>query len=167
MIKQRLASQKGVTLIELLLAVAITSIVATIAVSVFIGGVNTYKNVTVQNAVRDEADYIMARFITELYSLKRSEVVSTHFQDGSKSYFIVNKGNSGEKQIGFFGDKAMIDKEELKPQTDRFKISDESKIEELKPAYYRITLVIEVKGSDKKYELTSEFSIINDFEVTT
>lgn len=63
-----LNQNKGVTLVELLTGLAISSIILVIASSVLITGVQVYKKIGIEGQLRDEADYVITRIMDQLYS---------------------------------------------------------------------------------------------------
>lgn len=81
-----LSSQRGLTLIELLLAVVITAIVSVVIYSVFITGVNLYQKIQIEGQLRDDADYIATLIMNEMYenSPKLVEEYSSNGENGVK-----------------------------------------------------------------------------------
>lgn len=63
------ANERGLTLIELLVGLAITSIIAASAYGVFTAGTKAYKRIGIENQLRSEADILMTTIFNELYAL--------------------------------------------------------------------------------------------------
>ncbi|EPZ39675.1 hypothetical protein C289_0296 [Anoxybacillus ayderensis] len=63
------ANERGLTLIELLIGVAITSIIAASAYGVFTAGTKAYKRIGIENQLRSEADILITTIFNELYAL--------------------------------------------------------------------------------------------------
>ncbi|MFC5453090.1 prepilin-type N-terminal cleavage/methylation domain-containing protein [Paenibacillus aestuarii] len=61
--------EEGFTLAELIASLTILGIVSGTIYAVITFGFNSYNKVTVENALRDEADLIMSSTMTELYTL--------------------------------------------------------------------------------------------------
>ncbi|MCD7032903.1 prepilin-type N-terminal cleavage/methylation domain-containing protein [Metabacillus sp. GX 13764] len=59
--------ERGLTLIELLAALAVSSIVMIIFYNVFMMGVKTFEKTGVEGQLRDEADYVVSNILSELY----------------------------------------------------------------------------------------------------
>ncbi|ACJ33000.1 prepilin-type N-terminal cleavage/methylation domain-containing protein [Anoxybacillus flavithermus] len=62
------ANERGLTLIELLVGLAITSIIAASAYGVFTAGTKAYKRIGIENQLRSEADILMTTMFNELYA---------------------------------------------------------------------------------------------------
>ncbi|XWN53286.1 prepilin-type N-terminal cleavage/methylation domain-containing protein [Anoxybacillus flavithermus] len=62
-------NERGLTLIELLVGLAITSIIAASAYGVFTAGTKAYKRIGIENQLRSEADVLVATMFNELYAL--------------------------------------------------------------------------------------------------
>lgn len=63
------ANERGLTLIELLVGLAITSLIAASAYGVFTTGTKAYKRIGIENQLRSEADILMTTIFNELYAL--------------------------------------------------------------------------------------------------
>lgn len=65
--KKLLTSMKGVTLVELLVALVISSILLTTIYSVFVTGIHLYQKMQLEGQMRDDADYIATMILNEMY----------------------------------------------------------------------------------------------------
>lgn len=67
-------NSKALTLIELLAVISIASIAVVLATSLIITSIKKYNEISAENALRDEADLIMAKIYNNLYQLKESSI---------------------------------------------------------------------------------------------
>jgi prepilin-type N-terminal cleavage/methylation domain-containing protein len=65
--KRYVNNAKGISLVELLAAIAISSIILASIYGVFLSGLNAYKRINIENQLRSEADYIVAAIMNKLY----------------------------------------------------------------------------------------------------
>ncbi|MGE7601026.1 PilW family protein [Peribacillus sp. NPDC097675] len=65
-IKESLSNEKGLSLIEILLAVTITTFISGIIYSLFITGLSLYQKIQMEGQLRDDADYIATMIMNEL-----------------------------------------------------------------------------------------------------
>ncbi|WP_339251773.1 prepilin-type N-terminal cleavage/methylation domain-containing protein [Paenibacillus sp. FSL P2-0136] len=77
-----LKSQQGFTLIELIAAITIFSMVVGMISMVTMFGFRSYHKITIENSLRDEADIIMSSIINELYIFAPERVERTIDNDG-------------------------------------------------------------------------------------
>ncbi|MEK3696721.1 MULTISPECIES: type II secretion system protein [unclassified Paenibacillus] len=78
----RLKSQQGFTLIELIAAITLFSMIVGIISMVTMFGFRSYHKITIENSLRDEADIIMSSIINELYTFAPERLESTDNNDG-------------------------------------------------------------------------------------
>ncbi|AHV99329.1 PulJ/GspJ family protein [Paenibacillus sabinae] len=71
------AQERGFTLVELISSITIFAMVAGLISGVTMFGMRSYHQITVQNALRDEADLIMSTIITKLYTYGPERVQNT------------------------------------------------------------------------------------------
>ncbi len=79
--KKFILSERGVTLVELLVTISLISLFGTIMYSVFLTGVNLYQKIEVEGQLRDDADYIATAILNEMYSNSPKSVKA--FKDSS------------------------------------------------------------------------------------
>ena len=105
--KQLLSSNRGFTLIEVLLTVIIGTIVSSMIYLLFTTGLNLYQKIQIEGQLRDEADYVATMILNEMYSNSPESIETT--ADGIK----LNR--AGTKEIDSYliedtdKDKAEID----------------------------------------------------------
>lgn len=61
-------SEKGYTLVELIAAMTLASLIAGIVFTAITFGINSYQKIQIENELRDEADLLMSTVINELYT---------------------------------------------------------------------------------------------------
>ena len=73
----RLKSEQGFSLIEMIAAMTLFSLILGIISMVTMFGFRSYHKITIENSLRDEADIIMSTIITELYTFSPEKVENT------------------------------------------------------------------------------------------
>jgi prepilin-type N-terminal cleavage/methylation domain-containing protein len=68
-VKRLAPNERGITLIELLATITISSIALSVIYGVFITGLNLYNKIAIEGQLRDDADYVVSRVMNKLYSL--------------------------------------------------------------------------------------------------
>ncbi|BCG61320.1 PulJ/GspJ family protein [Paenibacillus sp. URB8-2] len=76
-VKRLKAEERGFTLVELISSITIFAMVVGLISAVTMFGMRSYHQITVQNALRDEADLIMSTIITKLYTYGPERVQNT------------------------------------------------------------------------------------------
>ena len=82
-------NEQGLTLVEVLAAsLTLASLIGIVAYSIFFGSFNTYSRVMEETEMRNEADYIMALFINEFFTLKTTEITAEQLPEvGTNNYY--------------------------------------------------------------------------------
>lgn len=101
--KQLLNQEKGLTLVELLVALALTGIVSIVIINLFAGGMRSYNVTSTQTELHNDANYVMTLFTNEIYKADTVE------QDDLYE-ITLNKGTEAEVKLGFAGDKAYTER---------------------------------------------------------
>ncbi|MFJ7744240.1 PilW family protein [Peribacillus sp. NPDC097295] len=78
---ESLSNEKGLSLIEILLAVTITTFISGIIYSLFITGMSLYQKIEIEGQLRDDADYIATMIMNELTTNQPKYVTSLN-EDG-------------------------------------------------------------------------------------
>jgi prepilin-type N-terminal cleavage/methylation domain-containing protein len=73
--KRYVNNAKGLSLVELLAAITISSLILTSIYGVFFSGLNAYKRIHIENELRSEADYIVATIMNKLYGFAPHGIV--------------------------------------------------------------------------------------------
>ncbi len=122
-------SQEGVTLIELLAALVITSIILAGIVSYLLSGMNSFKKVNEEISLHDEANYVMSQF--ERYIVVATDAREIIQSDDSSLIEIDVKDFDNpdvvEKvTLGFKNNQAVINDEAI--HSSRFKLTEDSEV---------------------------------------
>lgn len=67
-------NERGITLVELLLAIVISTLVLGIAYGLLLMGMKTYEKVGIEQGLRDEADYVVAQIMQTFYDGEISDI---------------------------------------------------------------------------------------------
>ncbi|EGL81587.1 hypothetical protein CathTA2_2950 [Caldalkalibacillus thermarum TA2.A1] len=104
-----LSRQKGLTLVEVLVALLIFSIIALLVMTVIVNSVNAFNKLKTEERLRAEADWIMTLFIRELYAARQLELVEEGV--GEKDCLVKLYDQQGQllSSIGFVDGDAVID----------------------------------------------------------
>jgi prepilin-type N-terminal cleavage/methylation domain-containing protein len=155
-----LKKNNGITLVELLAALSLVSVIGLIAYSVLFGGLTTYDRVIAKNELRDEGNYMMTSLFNQFYKLKTSDIKEKHLPDsGTSNYYLVKTDG---KNIGIVNSKIIINNYPLSSTNDKVILTNDSKITELSPDLFEIKLALKYVNSNEKLELSSTLSILND-----
>ncbi|MBS4173715.1 prepilin-type N-terminal cleavage/methylation domain-containing protein [Bacillus sp. FJAT-49736] len=114
-LKAKIFDNRGITLIELLVTVAISAIFIPVIYGTFITGYKVYEKISIESQLRDDADYISSMIMNSLYSMPFNEITSC---DGSKDDNCFEIKNTVETQLKGAGDKGFIDVERGKKSTE-------------------------------------------------
>src|SRR5690625_2588687 len=158
---KRLTNESGLTLIELLATLAITTMIGLVAYAVLYNGFKTYERVKVETALRDEADIIMAELISHMYTLKTSDIQSKQLDENNEgNYYLLL--NSGEKLV-FYQRKLHLNGNTGKAlQSDLIQLGDQTVIKAITDEQFHISLSLEWVNSGQTLTIESEIGIIKD-----
>ncbi|WP_340026120.1 prepilin-type N-terminal cleavage/methylation domain-containing protein [Paenibacillus sp. FSL K6-1096] len=84
-----LRREQGFTLIELIAALSLFSLVSALIYGVLMFGVHSYQRVTMENTLRDESDLLMSAIITEIYTF----APNTIYSDGTDKTIVLRRDN--------------------------------------------------------------------------
>lgn len=122
-----LRREQGLTLIELIAALTIFTMVAGLIYIVMMFGVRSYNQVTVENILRDEGDLLMSAVITEMYTFAADTVTATASKvDGDQniigSSIILEQDGAGvtSEEISIMNEKMSIVKQNGSTAADAF-----------------------------------------------
>jgi type II secretory pathway pseudopilin PulG len=68
-------NESGLSLVELLVTLAITSLISVLIFTNLFSGMKSYKNVNKQISLHDEANYVMTQFVNQIYVATKVEVL--------------------------------------------------------------------------------------------
>lgn len=84
--KPFVTSETALTLVELLTALTLYSLILLLLSSTYTFGVRAYERITVEGALRDEADYMMTTILNALYELGPQDQPTQNPTDGSVTF---------------------------------------------------------------------------------
>lgn len=158
-------NEKGMTLIELLATVVITTIIAMLAFSLLINGLNATKTIQKEITLRDEADYLMAALVKQLYTTKESKIEHHYLpQNGTKDYYLAiqtdEEGIEKFTKTGFIQNELIINDQAINVQNSDVKIDDSSTIKMTDNGEYEVVLVLQFNNNKTVFK--NSIKTIND-----
>ena len=162
-----LRNKKGLTLIELLSAVTLTSLIFIFAGSFLVKGINHYNNISNEIALRDEADIIMSNLVRTLYTTKESTILLREFpKKNTNDYYLEMKPGGVASRIGFVNQTLRINHSVINIANPKIEISRDSKIEKVVSKkdipIYRVTLVLSIVDKNKQMIFVNDIRTIYD-----
>lgn len=162
-----LRNKNGLTLIELLATVTLTSLIFIFAGSLLVKGINHYNNISTEIALRDEADIIMSNLVRTLYTTKESEILIREFpQKNTNNYYLEIKPGGEDSRIGFVNQTIRINHLVIPVGNSKIKISSDSKIEKVVSKkdipIYRVTLILSMSEKNKQMKFVNDIRTIYD-----
>jgi prepilin-type N-terminal cleavage/methylation domain-containing protein len=116
---KRFVNEEGLTLIELLTALTIASLIFASAYGVFLSGIKAYKRIGIENQLRSEADYVIATIMNELYRFA-PDGIDTASSTNERITFIKNKQKVIDPDIG------LVEEKEVNEQTLTIELQNET-----------------------------------------
>lgn len=153
--KQKCFNENGLSLVELLAGLAITSLIAILILSNLLSGMKSYKSVNSQISLHDEANYIMTRFVNQFYqatSVKENTVTEGFFE-------ITQYKENGVTTLGFINDKAYINNQEI--NSSAFSVDCAKSSIQVDQNTVFITLAVKDKATGKELVLNNKVSYVN------
>lgn len=102
--KKIIKCEAGLTLVELLATIVLISLIGTLSYNILFQGYTNHQRISAESDLRDEADFIMATLIKDLFTAKKSDVVLSN-SCSSNGYFTstltIKRKNSPNKIISF------------------------------------------------------------------
>ena len=95
--KKFIKPERGVTLVELMVTIALISLFGTIMYSVFLTGVKLYQKIEVEGQLRDDADYIATAILNEMYNNSPKSVTTFKDSTTGKEGIVLVRAN--EKKV--------------------------------------------------------------------
>lgn len=139
--KRFVKNEKGLSLLELLAAVTISTFILAAVYGVFLSGIKVYQRIGIGNQLRSEADYMMTIVLNNLYQFSPDGIDTTATTNG-RIVFINNKQKKIDTRVGLVeeqetaaksftialqNDRLLLDGQPI--SSDRLKIiSDQSKL---------------------------------------
>jgi type II secretory pathway component PulJ len=163
--KKLLSSEKGLTLVELLLALSLIGVVSVLIIGVLVSGMNSYRSVNKQISLHDEANAIMTKLSREIFVATSVESLpkdpNRNPKDPVKKIEIEQYDST--KFLFEFTADGEATRDEVAINSSMVEVSDESSFTVNKEkATVSIQLKIKEKGNDKNvFQLTEEVSYVN------
>ena len=161
-------NQKGLTLVELLAAIVIFSVIAIFATSILLNSIKTYAKINSDTVLRDEADIIMANLIKGIYTSKDSEITFIENISNNNYYLKQNTPVNGSAlETGFKDSKVWIKGSILTLNNSQLEVIwEESNIDIFEGANrdrsYHRTLTLNKKSKKVKKTFRSEVRSRNE-----
>lgn len=177
MLNRKIKSESGVTLVEVLATLVIMSIIGTLAYSLLFQGYDNYNRVKIETELRDEADIIMANYISDFYVMKKTEtkLSNTCVNGFVNSSVTVTKGALAPYKTGIVNKEIIVKNlphqsrnpdVKFKPVscTTASDLSSISNIQSKDGVEFTIKFILEktVKGRIQQMEFKNTISIIED-----
>jgi prepilin-type N-terminal cleavage/methylation domain-containing protein len=102
--KRYVNNAKGLSLVELLAAITISSLILASIYGVFFSGLNAYKRIYIENQLRSEADYIVATIMNRLYAFA-PDGIATDQTTKTQIVFVNDKQKNIDPYLGFVEEK--------------------------------------------------------------
>ncbi len=155
-------NKKGMTLVEIIVAVAIVGIIATVIGNVFIFGSKSFKNSDTQSVNQMDVRLASAAISRELRYADEIEVVGlgTDFKEGKKHIYYDTETKRLLKRDGYKPPKELLDKSQIFSNVT----FDVTRVESTKDENPGFTLNFNVRskaGAKKSYEISSAISLPN------
>jgi len=154
-----LQNQHGLSLVELLALLVISSIMSVLVIGILVNALNTEKKVKVDTQLREEADFYMASLINTIYTMKESEVCR------EERDFYFETDCSGESKLTGFLQEAdgstslYVDGRKLSGAYSQITIDSSSRLSK-KKNIFTVMLVLNYNGKSKTFHSEIQ-SILN------
>ncbi|MED4903862.1 PilW family protein [Parageobacillus thermoglucosidasius] len=102
--KRYVNNENGLSLAELLAAIAISSFILVSIYGVFFSGLNAYKRIFIENQLRSEADYIVATIMNKLYAFAPDGIAMDQTTN-AQIVFVNDKRKDIDSDLGFVKEK--------------------------------------------------------------
>ncbi|WP_199425647.1 PilW family protein [Thermaerobacillus caldiproteolyticus] len=123
--KQFVNNEKGISLVELLAAITISSFILSSIYGVFLSGINAYKRIGIENQLRSEADYVVATIMNRLYQFS-PDGIDMEGTTNERIQFIKNKQKVINPSVGLVEEKETATETlSIELQNDAVFINDE------------------------------------------
>lgn len=152
----KLKSQKGLTLVELLVSIVLISVIVTFTTSMIINTINNYNRIKANAILRDEADLIVSQLTKIFYTTKDSE--TTYIGDVTTGDYYIQKTTDASNLTGFKDGKLYIKDVTYSPSNSKIAISfNESKISETSNSNFQRIYTIQLTLRNLQNNMTKTF----------
>lgn len=166
---KQLSNNLGMTLIELLGAIVILVIISGLTFPILLNGLKTATTIQQEVKLRDEADYLMAAVLKEIYVMKESEINKVNLPaKGTANYFLIKMDptKSNGKKTGFINDELILSDTVINAKDSSIILSPNPTITFVEPNQYEISFELQLKGDKpKKMKFVNVIRTINDIDI--
>ncbi|MBB5324582.1 prepilin-type N-terminal cleavage/methylation domain-containing protein [Anoxybacillus tepidamans] len=150
-VKRLAPNERGITLIELLATITISSIMLSVIYGVFMTGLNLYNKIGIEGQLRDDADYVVSRMMNKLYSFPFDQIEYCPNSPKGTCITLVN-----DKYVGIDQYNNLLDINPDKDYVDENgnKISTATKIElvETETGFYQFKIDDEILSTQANFK---------------
>ena len=166
---KRVQTEAGLTLIELLGAIVILVIITGLTFPILINGLKTATTIQQEVKLRDEADYLMAAMLKEMYVMKESEINKDNLPaNGTANYFLIKKVPTKPNGIktGFINGELILSDTVIHAKDSSIKLSPNPTITFVEPNQYEISFELKLTGDKpKKMKFENVIRTINAIDI--
>lgn len=148
---QKYKNEKGMTLIELLATVVVLAVLATLSYQVLFQGFSNYSRIKLETELRDDADYIMASLMREVFTYKESEI---EFLSESNNYLFKLKKDPETMVTGIESGRIVIAGTPLHFTSTMIKLDESSKITSEGEGKYDVIIILTNKNKTMEFKNT-------------
>lgn len=150
-------NEKGLTLIELLATIVVMGMLAILSYQVIFQGFSNYERIKVETELRDEADYIMASLLKEVFSYQESKIELIS-EESSRNFYFENEVETDpdieKTETGFKNGEIIIADKPLNLSSPHIKLDNTSEIIHQESNQYNIEIVLGYKGKKMTFKNT-------------
>ncbi|MER2262851.1 MAG: hypothetical protein ABS934_12645 [Psychrobacillus sp.] len=157
-------NQNGLSLLELIASLLLSVTIAILAFSLIFKGFEHYEHIKVVNNLRDEADFLMAELVREVYTTKETDITQAPDKNKNRYYFFIKKTNNVKTKSGFDNGQLYISDKLIKIENKDIVISNKSYIHQNEPGLYEIHLALINQKNKKEISFLNHVRTINDKE---
>jgi len=165
---KRVQTESGMTLIELLGAIVILVIISGLTFPILLNGLKTATTIQQEVKLRDEADYLMAAMLKEIYVMKETEINKVNLPaKGTNNYFLIkDPTNPNGIKTGFINGELILSDTVIHAKDSSIKLSPNPTITFVEPNQYEISFELQLKGDKpKKMKFENVIRTINDIDI--
>lgn len=177
MLSPKIKNENGLTLVEVLATLVIMSIIGALAYTILFQGYNNYNRVKIETELRDEADLIMANYISDFYVMKKTEakLVNSCTNGFVNSEVSVTKSSGASYKTGILNKEVIVRGQPIRfnnanvrfvpiPCTTSSNLSNIANINSRDGVEFTVKFTLEtiVKGRTHQMDFKNTISIIED-----
>lgn len=169
LVKSYFRNETGVTLVELLVSMSIFLLVVLPLSSYYLSGINQYNKITLQTALRNEADYVISQVMNQVQDASYFELTKT---PGSGTQEEQDRNHLISILKNHLPSESIIDSCQLGIITKNIEVKSESKITRQiyrfsDPPAGKENLIKQFDYNQSLYLINGLFSISDDYQKVT